>query len=60
MPHCAFSHAAHDRAAQTSSAMRCDDNKISIFPCRNLMNCSGAVSGNSRGIDRNTVEIDVG
>jgi hypothetical protein len=58
MSHCAFSNAAHDCAAQTSSAMCRDNNQINTFFCRNLMNCAGAVSGNSAAIDRDTVEID--
>ena len=59
MPQCGFSHAAHDRAAETGSSMRCDNNKICTFLCRDLLNRIGTISGNNAGIDRNIVEIDV-
>ena len=58
MAHCAFSNAAHDGAAQTSSAMCGNNNQINTFCCCNLMDCARAVSDNSAGVDPDTVEID--
>jgi hypothetical protein len=58
MSHGGFSHAAHERTAQTSSAMRRDNDQIGAFPCSRFVYGAGAVSGNRRGIDRNAVETN--
>jgi hypothetical protein len=56
--HCAFSNAAKQRTAQTSPAMRRDDNQIDTLLCSSIMDGGGAVSGNGKCIDWNTIEID--
>ena len=58
MSHSTFSYTANHSTAQTGPAMRRDDNQVSALLCSSLMDCGGAVSGNSRCIDRNTTEID--
>ena len=58
MSHGAFSHTANERTAQTSSAMRRDNDKIGTFLCSRFVNGAGAVSNNGRRIDRNAIETN--
>jgi hypothetical protein len=58
MSHRAFSDTANERSPQTSSTMRRDNDQIGTFPFSRFVNGRWAVSGNGRGIDRNTIEID--
>src|SRR4029450_327731 len=58
MSHGAFSHTANERTAQTSSAMRRDNDQIGTFLCSRFVNGAGAVSGNGRRIDRNAIETN--
>jgi hypothetical protein len=56
--HRAFSDTANQSTAQTSPAVRRDDNQIGAFLYRGLIDGGWAVSGNGRCIDWNTIEID--
>jgi hypothetical protein len=47
MSHRPFSNAANQRAAQTSPAMRRDDNEVGTFLYSGFINRGRAVSGNS-------------
>jgi hypothetical protein len=59
MSHRAFSNAPNKRTAQTSSAMRRDDNQIGALLCSSLIDGGGAISGNGKRVDRNAIEIDL-
>jgi hypothetical protein len=58
MSHGAFSHTANERTAQTSSAMRRDNDQIGTFLCSRFVNGAGAISGNGRRIDQNAIETN--
>ena len=58
MSHGAFSHTTNERTAQTSSAMRRDNDQIRTFLCSRFVNGAGAVSSNGRRIDQNATETN--